>query len=445
MPNRQLPKRQFMSRIRNFATDTKGASAVVFALSLVPVGMGAGAALDYARINNAATNLQIALDAAALSAAISFRASHDKPRALAQAANSFAASIRDPSNGALTFSDIDSASGKVTLTANKTVHTTLLSLFSPSHASVLISKSAEALTNLSNGLDKNLEVSLMLDVTTSMSQNSGTPNLTKLQAMKQAAKELIDTVVQSDQTGKTSRVALAPFSAAVNVGGYFRTMTGVNPYSNWTSVVERSGAYALTDDPPSAVSYFPSYRAKHGSALGPYGYLERNRSSNTPTTAIITPLSSNVTALKAAIDNYSANGATAGHIGTAWAWYLLSDKWTSIWTGASTPAAADDKTMKIAVLMSDFDYNVYYQSSNADMNAQAAALCENMKAAGITIYTIGFQVDSNLSHAVDLFHNCASSPDKAIAANTGAEMIAAFQQIANTVVASASSPVRLAK
>ena len=69
-----------------------------------------------------------------------------------------------------------------------------------------------------------------------------------------------------------------------------------------------------------------------------------------------------------------------------------------------------------------------------------------MKAAGITIYTIGYQVDSNNASAVSLFQNCASSPDKAIPANTGTALVAAFNTIANTVIASAStSPVRLAK
>ncbi len=41
-----------------------------------------------------------------------------------------------------------------------------------------------------------------------------------------AAKDLIDIVVWDDQSKYTSRVALAPFSAAVNVGDYFTAITG---------------------------------------------------------------------------------------------------------------------------------------------------------------------------------------------------------------------------
>ena len=41
---------------------------------------------------------------------------------------------------------------------------------------------------------------------------------TKIDAVKKAAKDLIDIVVWDDQSQYTSRVALAPFADAVNVG-----------------------------------------------------------------------------------------------------------------------------------------------------------------------------------------------------------------------------------
>ena len=109
------------------------------------------------------------------------------------------------------------------------------------------------------------------------------------------------------------------------------------------------------------------------------------------------------------------------------------------------PAAYDNATSKIAILMSDFDFNVYYQTGVGDMNAQAAALCTAMKASGVTIYTIGFQVDHTKPYSVSLFNNCASDPAKAIEATTGDDLIATYQPIASTVLASVASPVRLAR
>ena len=65
----------------------------------------------------------------------------------------------------------------------------------------------------------NLEISMMLDITGSMSGQ-------KIIDMKEAAKDLIDIVVLDDQSKFTSKVALVPFSQAVNLGGnYFTPIT----------------------------------------------------------------------------------------------------------------------------------------------------------------------------------------------------------------------------
>ena len=59
----------------------------------------------------------------------------------------------------------------------------------------------------------NVEIALMLDVTGSMCDPC-----TKIDAVKSAAKDLIDIVVWADQSQYYSRVALAPFAEAVNAG-----------------------------------------------------------------------------------------------------------------------------------------------------------------------------------------------------------------------------------
>jgi hypothetical protein len=253
--------------------------------------------------------------------------------------------------------------------------------------------------------------------------------------------------VQTNQSPYTSRVALAPFSAAGNVGTYFNAITGSAPNGSWTSVVERAGAFNATDDPPSSKA-FPSYQSMHTQAQSTNTMIrnmERTRTYNVPAVASVVPLTSNTTTLNTAIDAFTTDGTTAGHIGTAWSWYLLSPNWASLWPSQSKPGPYDNTTSKVAILMSDFDFNVYYQTGVGDMNAQAAALCANMKAAGVTVYTIGFQVDSTKPYSVSLFNNCASDPSKAILASTGADLISSFQTIANTVLASVTSPVRLSQ
>ncbi len=76
----------------------------------------------------------------------------------------------------------------------------------------------------------NVEISLMLDVTGSMCSPC-----TKIQAVQSAAKDLIDIVVWSDQSQYYSRVALAPFAEAVNVGTLLAPLVRGIPTVNTSS------------------------------------------------------------------------------------------------------------------------------------------------------------------------------------------------------------------
>ena len=137
----------------------------------------------------------------------------------------------------------------------------------------------------------------------------------------------------------------------------------------------------------------------------------------------IFPLTNDVTTLKRRIDKLDTAGSTAGHLGTAWAWYLLSPKWNSVFqTAYPTSSAAapysdlttlnskgQPKVRKIAVLMTDGDYNINYckgvEAKNSDQSpdincnsengkalSQATSLCTAMKApvngGSIEVYTV---------------------------------------------------------
>lgn len=121
----------------------------------------------------------------------------------------------------------------------------------------------------------------------------------------------------------------------------------------------------------------------------------------------IMPLSSNKAALKARIDGLEAFGATAGALGTSFSWYMLSPKWKNVWPAASEPApysqltettsSGGHKLRKIAIMMSDGVYNTYRGWKEQDqtrVSGYATTMCTNMKAAGIEIFTVGFDLDS---------------------------------------------------
>jgi Flp pilus assembly protein TadG len=276
---------------------------------------------------------------------------------------------------------------------------------------------------------KNLEVAMMLDVSTSMDG-------TKLEGMQDAAKALIDIVVQPSQVSFKSRVAIAPYSSAVNVGpDYYQAVTNKTS-TTWSTVVERAGTSAFNDDAPGAGKYLGEFRTKKNNALGNYSSTVKGYSSNVPSSSLIHPLTTDKTKLKDTIDGFTARGTTAGHLGAAWTWYLLSPKWSSVWTGDTTPAAYDaTKTLKVAVLLSDFDMNSYYESANGTSSVQTQTLCAKMKAAGITVYTVGYNVDTHNATAVNLWKtHCPSDDKKWFSAKTVDELKAAFKSIAQSAV-----------
>ncbi len=118
----------------------------------------------------------------------------------------------------------------------------------------------------------------------------------------------------------------------------------------------------------------------------------------------IIPLTNQRGTLNSFFNSMQVGGATPGHLGTAWAWYMLSPNWSSVLVAQTgndpavhAPAAyTDNNTLKAAILMSDGEYNIYYANSKTSAG-QALDLCTGMKAKGIKVYTIGFGMGQNVT------------------------------------------------
>src|SRR5690606_11038009 len=75
----------------------------------------------------------------------------------------------------------------------------------------------------------------------------------------------------------------------------------------------------------------------------------------------IVPLTSNKTTLKGAIASLTTDGSTAGHLGIAWAWHMLSPNLGYLWNGEGPPAAYDEPNLlKAAIIMTDGDFNTVH-------------------------------------------------------------------------------------
>jgi hypothetical protein len=268
-----------------------------------------------------------------------------------------------------------------------------------------------------------------------------------------------------------------PYAAGVNVGDYAPSVRGPiasgcflflcdlfdftnaaggsSRHSISTCVSERTGPQAFTDAAPSLLGLLN---------LVGTNYPPPPVANNPCPPNSITPLTNNKTELKRQIDLLQAAGSTAGHIGVAWGWYLLSPNWGSLWPATSQPAPYSDLELlnargdpllrKIVVLMTDGEFNTAYYSgvisqdsgsgsgsesdhinfpaTNGTSFQQSETLCTNMKATGILVYTIGFGIAVG-STAHQLMTRCATDLEHAFLASTGDELRQVFRDIATRI------------
>ena len=201
-------------------------------------------------------------------------------------------------------------------------------------------------------------------------------------------------------------------------------------------LVERYGANAYTDASPATSPLTINYTSG--------GTCTR--------TNYVTPLTSNKQRLTDQIDGLQVGGNTAGQLGIAWAWYMLSPNFAGIWDSETENVPLDYETpelAKVAILMTDGEFNT--QTCNGVFSAgdctpdmptdvpgpsasfrQARKICEAMKDQDIIIYTVGLEINT-AQYSDDFLLACATSPQHAFLANNTAELENAFQDIAISI------------
>jgi Flp pilus assembly protein TadG len=406
-----------------FARDERGTVAVIFALSLVPLIAFGGVALDYARGSLARARLDNAIDAAVLGAAQEGGAKFTEAT-LAEAIEKRLAPMKGPLqlNDLQITTHLDVMSS--TLTANVTgkMQTTIASIIGIKEVSVGSSSTASWKV-------EDVEVALVLDNTGSMAESggrgrSGTP---KIESLTRAAKNFVH--FMKGLVGNkpdTIEIAVVPFDTGVQLDNQLSRSFWVHKdrdteKGSWSGCIhDRDQPHDVLDTAPTTGQPATLYKA------------DPNRTANRDCTlSPVTPLTSNLGSLNGPLDSMKASGATNLTIGLAWGFHVLTPSEPIL-----NAAPLKSSTQKFIILMTDGQNTQNRWTGNSrSIDARTAAVCANIKEAGIQIYTIGTP-DADAS----LLRSCASSPDMYYGINDGSEMEPVFQRIASRI-----SQLRIAK
>jgi hypothetical protein len=130
--------------------------------------------------------------------------------------------------------------------------------------------------------------------------------------------------------------------------------------------------------------------------------------------------------------------------GTAWGWRLLSpaepftdgcsyhdegnSKYLVVMTDGANTCEPESNRYVFKGRLGTYGSTPAESTLRSQMDAKLRSACANAKAAGITVFTIGFRLRED-AIALDLLTECAPRSDRALQANYGESLIRAFEQI----------------
>ncbi len=444
--------------LRRFASDRSGNFAILTGAMISMLAVSAGFGVNTAQLMNTRSALQNSLDAAVASTARDLTTgviAEADARASIEAflitngGGSFART------GAVTLDNVVVDRSAKTVDATATANVALaFPLFGGDPVRSVGARTAAVYS------DQKVEVAMMLDVTGSMSGQ-------KIRDLRHAATNAVDALLGGQNVRDPRvRVSIVPYAQAVNVGALaraavFQEKTGgidLPPYIDAPTrfVAANTGSYSdncaterklpngsadTTAYGPDSIRHYPDDEEKR--YLAKVNRDDRLKTADCPRATVV-PLTADADALKRSINAFSANGWTGGAIGIQWTRYMLSRHWRRTINNARLgDGPADDdakKVRKIAILMTDGEFNTVYAGGRARgevyeqdsaSRANAEALCTAMKKDDIEIFTIGFDLKERNARTV--LQNCASRDSGAVRhyfeASTGPELDAAFQEI----------------
>ena len=205
-------KRSALAILKRFGRTETGATAVIYALSLLPIMLLIGFAIDFRRAMSAEAHMQAALDSAVLSSAVDYSRgaflspSEREAEAQARLEATFAADIAGHegrlSGLGVTFSVED---GAVRGTATAQLPMFFGGLFGRDNVSLSATSVADA------GGPQRVEIVLALDNTTSMFRSS------RFNQMRSAAKGFVNQMFDNAVGPDLTHIGVVPWATLVNI------------------------------------------------------------------------------------------------------------------------------------------------------------------------------------------------------------------------------------
>ena len=405
---------------KRYAKAESGTTAILFAVSVIPMLAAAGAAIDYVSFYNTRNHIQAALDTGSMAGATASGAS--TAQRIQIATDAFNANMK-PSELANSTIKVNFTPKAKTVegTASMEMPTTLMSLVGIDVMDV------GAHSEVSIPADKKAEIAFVLDYSGSMNEVAGAQ--VKYVAMRDAVTKLVDNLTASNAS--KLKFALVPFSDQVLTDIPQPFVYGQTGVGTWTGcTLDNPSPYNLTDVPPSSGNASkwnqPTPRWLWKSACP--GYASRNLK--------LRPLSNDFSGLKSQIASMTPYANTHIALGVQFGYQALSPN--GIYNSSGTVAKYNDSnTIKYLVLLTDgmqteaaFGPGGVRDVAQGETNL--VALCNNAKADGIQILTMAVGITDAATSA--RLQNCSSDPAKNFyVINTADDMAQAFSTITGQI------------
>jgi Flp pilus assembly protein TadG len=424
------------SKVGQFVQNRDGNVGLLFGLSLLPMVAASGAAIDYSRASDSRTQLANALDSTVLAVAKQSPLLTDSELKV-EAAKHFQAVLTNRHDLAVLPLTVSRNGRTIAVSTSGTLKTSFMQVFG--HRTLEVAARAEA--SLSQ---RKVELALALDNTGSMR------DLGKMDKLKEATLNLIDTAAKVSGGSGMVKVSLVPYTTQVRVDPFsvgmpswlvFQRDTADRAFddirlrmvskSDWKGCMTDRGPGFDTNDRRADIARPDSLYA----AIA----CDRNL-------AMIQPLTDNWSALRNTVNSMVADGCTNVTIGARYGLAALSPSGNGPVGGAVPLGTAD--VDKYLVILTD-GLNTQNRFTNACgtsgnpllIDDKTKAVCDEIKtkpmrrdARGNIVPAINVITVRVMEGNVSLLKGCATKPSDYKEVKNASEINAVFQDIIREIL-----------